>query len=62
MCITCNNYHSKHCRTCGNLALDFRSAAARREYEQSGMCQDCQDNAFDIDAQDMEARGEVLNM
>jgi len=47
MCTTCHNYHGKRCKTCGNIALDFRTPAARREYQVSGMCQDCQDNMFD---------------
>ena len=37
-----------NCMTCNNECIDdnFRDDASEREYQISGMCQECQDNAF----------------
>ena len=38
------------CMTCNNECIDdnFRDEASEREYQISGMCQECQDNAFGV--------------
>jgi len=38
-----------HCRTCNNLAGEFRNVLSQKEYEISGMCQKCQDDFFGAD-------------
>jgi uncharacterized CHY-type Zn-finger protein len=37
----------KVCVICGKTIEGFRNSLSMREYEISGMCQDCQDNVFD---------------
>ncbi|MHC4835901.1 MAG: hypothetical protein ACYTCN_08200 [Planctomycetota bacterium] len=34
------------CATCGEEASKFRDEVSEREYQISGMCQSCQDDAF----------------
>lgn len=34
------------CPLCGNKVGAFRDAISKREYEISGLCQDCQDSIF----------------
>lgn len=34
------------CPTCGEVVVSFRDALSAREYEISGMCQECQDSVF----------------
>ena len=34
------------CPTCGASIYGFRDALSEREYEISGMCQECQDSVF----------------
>ena len=34
------------CVTCGEEASKFRDEVSEREYQISGMCQSCQDDAF----------------
>ena len=34
------------CPTCGNPIDDFRDELSKKEYEISGMCQQCQDEVF----------------
>ena len=44
--------HKTGCATCGNPTDsrdDFRDDLSRKEYEISGMCQDCQDETFGPD-------------
>ena len=36
----------KHCRTCNSPIGEFRDEISAREFEISGMCQDCQDKTF----------------
>lgn len=36
----------KGCVSCGKSATTFRDELSRREYEISGLCQDCQDQVF----------------
>lgn len=36
----------KKCPTCGKDIGEFRDSLSRREYEISGMCQECQDAVF----------------
>lgn len=37
------------CPTCGGEITEFRNALSRREFEISGMCQECQDSVFGED-------------
>lgn len=39
----------RKCPTCKDPIGKFRDALSRREYEISGMCQNCQDGVFGID-------------
>ena len=34
------------CTTCGKLVQDFRDLVSHKEYQISGMCQECQDSVF----------------
>ena len=36
----------KHCHTCNSPIGEFRDEISAREFEISGMCQDCQDKTF----------------
>lgn len=47
--IECNQ-----CPSCHNFITMFRDALSRREYEISGLCQDCQDSVFGTDEDDRE--------
>ena len=37
---------SKECMTCNNANVIFKDALSEKEYTISGMCQECQDYAF----------------
>lgn len=37
------------CPTCAVPIGEFRNALSRREFQISGMCQDCQDEVFGVD-------------
>ena len=37
---------SGKCPLCGRVPVGFRTARSKREYEISGLCQDCQDENF----------------
>ena len=37
----------KRCPICHNKIGEFRDELSKKEYEISGMCQDCQDEFFD---------------
>ena len=34
------------CPTCGQKVLEFRDKLSAKEFEISGMCQECQDSVF----------------
>lgn len=36
----------KNCRTCNKPITEFRDDLSRKEYQISGMCQECQDSVF----------------
>ena len=36
------------CPTCEKLVGQFRDELSKREFEISGMCQECQDNVFGV--------------
>ena len=38
-----------HCVFCDNPNLDFRTSLDQKEYQISGLCQNCQDNVFGKD-------------
>ena len=38
----------KECMTCSEPATEFRDDVSEREYQISGMCQDCQDKIFGV--------------
>ena len=37
------------CLTCGQPAVEFRDDLSEREFQISGMCQDCQDNFYGVE-------------
>jgi len=37
------------CANCGKIANDFKDEISEREYEISGLCQQCQDEFFEED-------------
>lgn len=39
---------TKVCTLCKRPATDFRDELSKKEFEISGMCQDCQDEVFGI--------------
>lgn len=40
---------NRKCPVCKKDIKGFRNAISQREYEISGMCQDCQDSVFGVD-------------
>jgi hypothetical protein len=37
---------SRACTTCGGDCVDFKDALSEKEFQISGMCQNCQDSVF----------------
>jgi hypothetical protein len=43
---TKENIAARRCPLCKDVITGFRDALSKREYEISGMCQNCQDEVF----------------
>ena len=39
---------NEKCVSCGKEAMKFDSPLSEREFQLSGLCQECQDNVFDV--------------
>ena len=48
-CDTEDRIKKNRCTMCGGSAIEFSDALSAREFQISGMCQDCQDSIFGDD-------------